>query len=312
MQLQLPDVLCPSEAGSDPEIRKRTDGERVDPDSRRSERSRNYLAVRYRRRAADASGVRDDLEGTVLHGILHHPADKRLPYQKTADLLAKYPPRGAKITLYGSSDEVYEKVCRVKNGFTDADAGIRTLCEMKIPVRLISTVIRQNEDDIKRMAFYAYIHRLPWMATGGIKASCRGAESEARRVRVENKLEEQKREGIKRRLEKALVDINRKPCTYCKDYRLGYWVVWNGDMRFCSFMNEPNIPVRDMPFQKAWEELVRYEEALEWPEECRTCEAQKVCFKCAGTLAAECGSPHRVTEEYCGRVRKIYDEVKGE
>ena len=231
---------------------------------------------------------------------------------KTADLLAKYPPRGAKITLYGSSDEVYEKVCRVKHGFTDADAGIRALCEMKIPVQLISTVIRQNEDDIKRMAFYAYIHRLPWMATGGIKDSCRGAESEARQVRVENKLEEQKREEIKRRLEKAPVDINRKPCTYCKDYRLGYWVVWNGDMRFCSFMNEPNIPVRDMPFQQAWEELIQYEEALEWPEECRTCETQKVCFKCAGTLAAECGSPHRVTEEYCGRVRKIYDEVKGE
>ena len=33
---------------------------------------------------------------------------------KTAELLAQYPPKGVKVTLYGSNDEVYEKVCRVK------------------------------------------------------------------------------------------------------------------------------------------------------------------------------------------------------
>lgn len=219
-------------------------------------------------------------------------------------LLEECPPGSVKITLYGSNDQVYEDVCRVKNGFTRVDEGIRTLRQMKIPVQLISTVIRQNEADVKNMAAYAFEHRLPWMATGGIKASCRGADSQARSVRVEEKLEESKREEVRRLQEKSSIDINRKPCTYCKDYRLGYWVVWNGDMRFCSFMNEPNIPVRELGFRKAWEELIRYEEALDWPEECKTCSAQKVCFKCAGTLAAECGSPHRVTEEFCGRVKK--------
>src|SRR5699024_8017838 len=131
-------------------------------------------------------------------------------------------------------------------------------------------------------------------------------------VRVQEKLDEQKRAEIQYRLEKAPVNIERKPCTYCKDYRLGYWVTWNGEMRFCSFMNEPNIPVRDQAFLKSWQELIAYEEALEWPEECKTCEAQKVCFKCAGTLAAECGSPHQVTEEFCNSVKKYYNKEKGE
>ena len=219
-------------------------------------------------------------------------------------LLEECPPGSVKITLYGSSDQVYEDVCRVKNGFARVDEGIRALRQMKIPVQLISTVIRQNEADVKNMAAYAFEHRLPWMATGGIKDSCRGADSQARSVRVEEKLEESRREEIRRLKEKSPIDINRKPCTYCRDYRLGYWVVWNGDMRFCSFMNEPNIPVRELGFRRAWEELIRYEEALDWPEECKTCSAQTVCFKCAGTLAAECGSPHRVTEEFCGRVKK--------
>ena len=64
-------------------------------------------------------------------------------------------------------------------------------------------------------------------------------------------------------------------------------------------MNEPNIPVKDMPFQKAWEELIRYEEALDWPEKCRTCEANKICFKCAGTMDTECESVNRVIREFC-------------
>lgn len=225
---------------------------------------------------------------------------------KMAKLLEECPPRGVKITLYGSNDQVYEQVCRVKDGFTRTDAGIRTLREMGIPVQLISTVIRQNQEDVKQMAFYAFCHKLPWMATGGIKPSVRGADSEARQVRVEEKLEEQKRAEIRYRLEKAPVNPERKPCTYCKDYRLGYWVTWNGEMRFCSFMNEPHINVKDQAFLKSWKELIQYEEELDWPEECKSCEAQKVCFKCAGILTAECGSPHRVTDEFCDRVKKIW------
>ncbi|MFQ9984368.1 MAG: radical SAM protein, partial [Lachnospiraceae bacterium] len=178
---------------------------------------------------------------------------------KTAELLAQYPPKGVKVTLYGSNDEVYEKVCRVKWGFTRVDEGLRTLREMNIPVQLVSTIIRQNEDDVEKMAFYAYRNNLPWMATGSVKASARVADSEAREVRVQEKLDGQQRERIRRSLEKTPFDTERKPCTYCKDYRLGYWVTWNGEMRFCSFMNEPNIPVRDLAFSEAWRQLVQYE-----------------------------------------------------
>lgn len=231
---------------------------------------------------------------------------------KTARLLEQYPPRVVKASLYGASDETYEKVCKVKEGFRQVHEGLQTLKNLKIPVQLVSTVIRQNMEDVEKMAFYAYLNGFSWMATGGVKASARGADSEAREVRVTEKLEEQKKKEIRRRIKEAPVNIERKPCTYCKDYRLGYWVTWNGDMRFCSFMNEPNIPVKDMAFQEAWKELIAYEEVLDWPEECKTCKVQTACFKCAGELAAECGSPHQVTEEFCSRVKKYYDEKKEE
>lgn len=231
---------------------------------------------------------------------------------KMAKLLEECPPRCAKVTLYGVTDGTYEKVCGVREGFRQVNEGLQTLKSLQIPVQLISTIIRQNLDEVEKMAFYAYMNRMPWGATGGVKASARGADSQAREVRVEEKLEEQRKREIQRRLRESPVNLERKPCTYCKDYRLGYWVTWNGDLRFCSFMNEPQIPVREMAFSKAWEELIAYEDALDWPEECRTCKVQKACFKCAGELAAECGNTYSVTEEFCNRVKRYYDEEKEE
>lgn len=230
---------------------------------------------------------------------------------KMEKLLYAYPPRGAKITLYGSDNEVYDQVCGVKDGFTKADAGIRALKEMKIPVQLISTVIRQNEKDLPGMAAYALKNELPWMYTGSVKGSYRNTDCEASKVRVASEEEAVKAE-LRRRLEGKPFDSTRKPCTLCRDYRLGYWVTWNGDMRFCSFMKEPQIPVRELSFADAWQALIRYEEELDWPEECKTCEVQGVCRKCAGSLAAECGSPHQVTEAFCNRVKKYYDKERKE
>lgn len=230
---------------------------------------------------------------------------------KMLDLLERCPPRQAKVTLYGSDDEVYQAVCGVEQGFTRVNEGIHNLMSVGIPVTLVSTIIRQNQDDAERMAFYAYRHKLPWVATGSVKPSLRGASTDPLAVAVTEKLEEQRRREMEARLrEGRFVDPNRKPATYCKDYRLGYWVVWNGMMRFCSFLDEPNIPVGEVGFLAAWQQLLQYEEELDWPEECKTCQAAKVCQRCAASVAAERGkgSP----SPRCKQIQQLYVEWKGD
>lgn len=228
------------------------------------------------------------------------------------ELFEQYPPRNAKITLYGTNDEIYKKVCLVDNGFQKTNEGIIILQRLKIPIQLVSTIIRQNEEDIQKMAFYAYMHNLPWKVTKNVRSLGRENGNDASDVKLQEYVDEANVRGIRYHMEKSPIDINRKPCTYCKDYRLGYWITWNGDMRFCSFMKEPNIPVKSMGFQKAWHCLIDYEEKLDWPIECKTCEANKVCFKCAGTLAAECGGPTQVTASFCNKIKNHYNNLKGE
>lgn len=221
-------------------------------------------------------------------------------------LLEQYPPRHVKITLYGSDDKVYEAVCGVNQGFTRVNDGIHTLMSMGIPITLVSTITRLNYPDLERMMLYANIHRLPWSMTGSIKPSLRGTNVDVKSLQVQEELDNYQRKTIEYRIsEKKFLDLSRKPCTFCKDYRLGYWIVWNGMLRFCSFMDEPNICMRNMTFKDGWLQLLEYEKNLDWPSECKKCEAAKVCFKCAASISAK-------SNEECFKIRNMCKKMKGE
>lgn len=229
-------------------------------------------------------------------------------YQK---LFENYPPRSIKITLYGSNNETYKKVCQIDNGFTKVHQSIQLLKKMNIPIQLVSTITKQNLDDIKKMAFYAYINQLPWTSTGGIKNSFRNEKINLDEIIVQDKIDQYKKEEIKHHLNNP-INIERKPCTYCQDYRLGYWITWDGKMRFCSFLTEPNISIETLSFKEAWEQLIEYEDNLDWPQECKTCKVSSVCFKCAATLATHSGSVNKINNEYCQKIKRYYKEIKEE
>lgn len=223
--------------------------------------------------------------------------------QTNASLLTEYeklfeecPPRACKITLYGSNDQVYRDVCRVENGFTKADAGIRMLRQMKIPVELVSTVIQQNLDDVENIIRYVEKNKLRWIPNINVRTAGRGVDVDMEHLRIRPPKKDSNAEQESNR--KNLVDPERKPCTYCRDFRLGYWIVWNGYMRFCSFMNGPDISVRSRAFNECWKELVEFQESLEWPQECKECEYQKSCARCAALFDIEDGRL-KIRNEYC-------------
>lgn len=226
---------------------------------------------------------------------------------KIVKLLEKFPPRLVKITLYGTSDDVYEEVCGIKNGFTHVNDGIHTLMSMGIPITLVSTIIQQNQEDVENMAYYAYRHQLPWTLTSNVRPSIRGANKDLSSIRLTEKMNRQKEAEVSKLVEtNQFVDPKRKPCTYCKDYRIGYWILWDGNMRFCSFLNKPDISLHQHSFIDAWHQLLDYEEQLEWPEKCKTCEVNHVCLKCAASIATESGDINQVNESYCQHIKQAY------
>lgn len=224
--------------------------------------------------------------------------------------LEEWPPAAAKITLYGSNDAVYESVCGVKNGFTRADAGIRELLRLGIPVQLVTTVIKANRTDLPAIYAYARSAHVPWYYSTAAYPSLRGAKTDARIAAIDAQTATDYQAEIREMLAHPKRLKERKPCQCCTSYRTGFWVLWNGVMNFCSFMNQPGIDVRKLPFSDAWQELLLYEEALEWPEECRSCEIRAACPDCIGKISTYSGSVHAVETERCEDIRKKYREVR--
>lgn len=231
--------------------------------------------------------------------------------QSVLQLLEEYPPRQVKITLYGVSNETYQAVCGVEDGFDRVNDGIHALMSAGIPVKLVTTFIRENYEERSEIAFYAYRHGLPWVSTVGVKSSQRGAETDIEQVRLLEQLEKHQQERIQRRMQdQHLLDPARKPCTYCRDYRLGYWVLWDGTISFCSFVPNTGISVRGLPFSEAWSRLLTYEEELDWPKKCKSCSAAEVCERCAATVAPLYEKVKKSELEECKKIQEYYAQMK--
>lgn len=231
--------------------------------------------------------------------------------QSVLQLLEEYPPRQVKITLYGVTNETYQAVCGVEDGFDRVNDGIHALMSAGIPVKLVTTFIRENYEERSEIAFYAYRHGLPWVSTIGIKPSLRGAETGVEQVRFREQLEKQLQENIQRRVQdQHFLDLVRKPCTYCRDYRLGYWVLWDGTISFCSFVPNTGISVRGLPFSEAWSRLLTYEEELDWPKKCKSCSAAEVCERCAATVAPLYEKVKKSELEECKKIQEYYAQMK--
>lgn len=69
--------------------------------------------------------------------------------------LKESPPSRMNITLYGASDETYEKICGVKNGYTRTVRAIRRLKEAGISVKLNCSLTPSNACDLEKMVSYA-------------------------------------------------------------------------------------------------------------------------------------------------------------
>ena len=52
-----------------------------------------------------------------------------------------------RFTLYGASDEAYEKVCGVSGGFTRVKNSVRLLKEAGIPLYIVATLTKDNRQD---------------------------------------------------------------------------------------------------------------------------------------------------------------------
>lgn len=240
----------------------------------------------------------------------------------TMKLFKKHMPARINVTLYGTSDRVYEELCGIPNGFSVVSRNIAKLVENGFNVKINMTVVKSNlgeTDGILRFAKEMGVAVRPTTYIFNTAENCQSerlSPEEAAKAAVDIFLKTRTEAEIKNKVQRTrlLLDAGKKleaplPQTglWCHAGTSSYWVHRNGSFGFCgmgAMKNEPNV--FEVGLKKAWELAKQSAAGYILPERCLKCEYRFVCRRCYAMLETD-GEPDSGSgDTYTCRYYKAY------
>lgn len=226
-----------------------------------------------------------------------------------ADYLKEWPPFLVEISLYGMTQETYEKVTGVAGSYKECLNGIEMLLQRRIPLRLKTLVTTLNKHELQMMKKYAEERGLDFRFDALINPRLDGFKKPCRfrippREAVELDVADSKhREAWKKLCQELPWEPPRKiDILYtCSLHMWDFHITAYGELQACLMAQEPSFDLRQNPFSKCWRELIKEMQSLK-PEEknrCRECELFALCAPCPAWAQLENGDLNTVVEYTC-------------
>ena len=251
--------------------------------------------------------------------------------------LKENPPRRLNISLYGSSSETYEKLCKNKNGFKQVINAMNLLKENNIMFRINAVLTPDNINDYQGIieiaesfnvpltfSYYMFPHIRKANVTFGYNYHRLTPEEAGRIGYIYNK-DKRTDSEFNEYLEKVQ-NLLKNPeenflygcdSIHCRAGSSSFWVNWKGEMSPCGVMDTPKIDLKTTPFDKAWEYIREETDKIRLPKKCSTCNKREYCYICAAASYSETGSFDKapeylcqLTEEYVSRLTEEYNRRK--
>ena len=237
--------------------------------------------------------------------------------------LKESPPVRMNITLYGASDETYERLCRNSKGFSQVKHAIALLQEAGIPIRINCSITPYNRNDIPEIIRFCIDHNLVFAPTAYMFPPLRKnidmvgqndrftpEEAAEAQAEVEYLMAGSERflERVKNRNLDGLVTDQEEDCIdtegtglRCRAGKCAFWVTWYGRMIPCGMMplSDPYMNVFRDGFKDCWERVVEEAEKIRLPGKCDTCSLQEICRPCGAMTYTETGRFDCVPEYRC-------------
>lgn len=236
--------------------------------------------------------------------------------EKIANSLAIDPPRRLNITLYGASNETYNKLCHNPQGLTQVLNGIKLLKDRNIDIKLNCSLTPLNIDEQEKIFHLAEELELPIEMGFYMFPPTRQNNVDNVKNRLSAKQAAQARftyEKLKRTPSEMKAYVLTALDTYYKysqnkNYKKGYtcrsgnsvfWVNYDGTMSACSFTNDFQIDIFKNSFEKSWKQLKSHISMACLSVKCHNCKERILCGRCAAAAYAETGKISGTPEYYC-------------
>lgn len=230
------------------------------------------------------------------------------------------PPNRINITLYGASNETYERLCGNPQGFTQVTRAIELLTQAGICVKINCSITPHNAHDFEKIVEYARSKDLIVQASSYMFPPLRRDPSMIGR---NDRLSPAEAAYYSAKIEAGMVgeeEFLARPDAFlppmsgemeedcsepgdimrCRAGRCSFWVTWEGKMMPCGMLPlqvEKNVFTDD--FASCWQDAVNYVESIRLPAKCLSCELKEPCHTCAAMVITESGSYQKAPQYRC-------------
>lgn len=243
--------------------------------------------------------------------------------EKQIEFFKNRPPANINVTMYGTSDEMYTKLCSNPIGFTNLKKTLAMLAEAKIRVCLNCSMTTENKDQLPEFLAFAAEQNLELNVAAYMFPPLRKSPGCAPTKNVRLDPEQcgevfaylnttRDPDMVKKAIEAfdALEPIENDivcPDTQhkCMAGKNNFWITWNGKMKPCGM-----FPVEfsmENGFMDAWHKVTEYSDGIRLPAKCETCVKKAFCKSCAAVNHAETGAYNQVPDFMC-RLSDAYIE----
>lgn len=245
-------------------------------------------------------------------------------------LFRRLPPAKFHITLYGTGNETYEKLCGVP-AYDRVIRNIRALREEGIAVRVNISITPDNLADVQSIyeqaqslgamiqsAGYMFPPRRMWPETA--ESVFRMEPEEAARIMAKlDRMRFSKDELCARyqavlRDEEALALPDGDECvghgTRCRGGDTSYWLGWDGKMSFCGMVSAPAFDAVGLGVAEAWRRVREATAQIILPKECAGCKHERFCHPCAAKCWCESGRFDQKPDYVCRMTYAYLDALE--
>ncbi|HTZ10989.1 MAG TPA: radical SAM protein [Candidatus Margulisiibacteriota bacterium] len=241
--------------------------------------------------------------------------------KKHADFFKKYPPRDFEVTLYGVTQETYEKVTRTPGSFKAFMNGVKLLLEKGIKVRFKTMALRSNLNELPQIAQFCrertkdYFRFDPFLHLRFDKNSKRNEEIKCERLSVEEiasieRADPERSQALKKDCAKLIFPgAKNTGCNHLFHCRAGsgsFSVSYDGYFRLCSSLLHPDCvyDLKNGRLEEVWGHFVSKVRDMrsnkaEFLKKCRKCPIVNLCAWCPAYAYLETGELDNPVDYFC-------------
>ena len=232
--------------------------------------------------------------------------------EPTARWLGKHRPTRINITLYGSSEESYQRLCGDGSAFGRVRKAVEYLKKYNVPVKFNSSITPENVRDMEEIISYAksvgspiqvatYMfppirrdaamagknHRLSPEEAGLTRVRADWLQNEpdwfrgqaarfSRFVPITDEMLASQGEGESREMS-------------CRAGRCSFWLDWQGNMGNCGMYTSVKVPAKGRNFADVWKEVAELTAKVRYCPVCSNCPNRWLCHSCIAMVYCESG-----------------------